>query len=219
METTKAINTRNRIIDSAKKLFRKYGFSNVTMQMIADESATSLSLVKKYFPKKAFIISVIIRNYAYAIKKNVDTVMETENCYGDALMEYLLVINIMFRNLYSDMPARRFHYETMELSEESMDAKPYDFISELYLGIIKQFNIVMSAEEFEARKIQIFGAQMAIGKAYAENVVKFNDVERLEYSISAACRLLSVSQFTYLNYKKKVDKIIAAMDISIFKLL
>lgn len=141
----------------------------------------------------------------------------------DALMEYLLTIQIMFRSLYKDEPSRRFHYEIIENAEKLNDIKlelqASDYISELYENIVKQFNTGMKPEEFRARKIQIAAAQNAIGKAYIEGDKFCNDITRLEYSVSAACILLGVSSFVYSNYKEKAFKILENIDVEAFKLL
>lgn len=223
MENSKATKTRNKIIQAAKELFRENGYHKTTLNMIAERSGISVSLIKKYFQQKKTLAFTIDRQHAFEIRKYVDEMLKNTEFQRDALMEYLLTIQIMFRSLYKDEPSRRFHYEIIENAEKLNDIKlelqASDYISELYENIVKQFNTGMKPEEFRARKIQIAAAQNAIGKAYIEGDKFCNDITRLEYSVSAACILLGVSSFVYSNYKEKAFKILENIDVEAFKLL
>lgn len=222
-KSNKAQQTRQKIIQCAKELFRKYGYQKTTLQMIADKSDISVSLIKKYFQQKKALALVISRQQAFTIKKYVDTMLDNTDYKGDALMEYLLTIHIMFRNLYQDPASRKFHYDQIEEAEKSGDIRieiqSSDYISELYENIVKQFNTGMTPNEFKARKIQILAAQNAIGKMYIENDDFTDDLTRLEYSVSAACILLGVSNFIYSNYKNHAYKLLENVDVTQFNLL
>ena len=223
MNSSKASKTRNKILQTAKELFRENGYHKTTLSMIADKSGISVSLIKKYFQQKKTLAFTIDRQQAFGIKKYVNEILKDTEFKNDALMEYLLTIQIMFRSLYSDEPSRRFHYEIIEnierLNDIHIELQASDYISELYENIVKQFNTGMKPEEFRARKIQIAAAQNAIGKAYIEGDKFCDDLTRLEYSVSAACILLGVSSFVYSNYREKALKILEAIDVSVFKLL
>ncbi len=223
MKNSKSAQTRTKIIQTAKELFRENGYHKTTLGMIADRSGISVSLIKKYFQQKKTLAFTIDRQQAFKIKKYVNEILQDSEFQNDALMEYLLTIQIMFRSLYSDESSRRFHYEIIENIERSNDIylelQASDYISELYENIVKQFNTGMKPEEFRARKIQIAAAQNAIGKAYIKGDKFCDDLTRLDYSVSAACMLLGVSSFVYASYNEKAANILKNIDADAFKLL
>lgn len=204
-------------------LFREFGYQKTTLQMIADSSDISVSLIKKYFQQKKALALIISRQQAFTIKEYVCGMLNNTQFANDALMEYLLTIHIMFRNLYQDPASRKFHYDQIKETEKSGDInieiQSSDYISELYENIVKQFNTGMTPNEFKARKIQILAAQNAIGKMYIENDDFSDDITRLEYSVSAACILLGVSNFIYSNYKTQAYKMLENVDVTKFNLL
>ena len=216
----KGENTKFRLLQTAKRIFRDYGYKQSTLALIAKEAEVSLSLLKKYYPRKGDFHSEISRQHALKVSEYVEVILSDYSYENDALMKYLLTINIMFRGIYSDASDRRFHYESIDSSKGSKSIKSsYDYINELYYGIVVQFNSNMTSDEFEARKIQIYGAQSEIGRAYEMGIVDFNDEDRLNYSVSAACILLGVSNFIYATYKRNADKILESIDFGQFKML
>ena len=58
---------RHEILRNTFMLLKKRGMENVSLQMIADKSGISKSLLQSYYPHKNLLITAIVTNFMTAI--------------------------------------------------------------------------------------------------------------------------------------------------------
>ncbi|MCT3474145.1 TetR/AcrR family transcriptional regulator [Lactobacillus delbrueckii] len=63
MARRKNMQRRREILDNTFRLIRANGFDNVSLQMIAENSGISKSLLQSYYPHKARLMTDIVRNF------------------------------------------------------------------------------------------------------------------------------------------------------------
>jgi AcrR family transcriptional regulator len=62
MARRKNMQRRREILDNTFRLIRANGFDHVSLQMIAENSGISKSLLQSYYPHKARLMTDIVRN-------------------------------------------------------------------------------------------------------------------------------------------------------------
>lgn len=79
MARRKNMKRRRVILGNTFRLIRENGMSNVSLQMIAEKSNISKSLLQSYYPHKAKLINDIVRNLFNTLGKQVDSYDEIED--------------------------------------------------------------------------------------------------------------------------------------------
>lgn len=120
INTKKGIKTQETILKTAKELFYKNGFNDVSLSDICEHSNHRLGTLTYYFPKKWNIIDSLYQQYMNNIqafvKENTENISPAER--------YIYVIILYYYNIYSDDNITRFHHQIM--SESSMNNIFYD---------------------------------------------------------------------------------------------
>ena len=69
MARQKNLARRHEILRNTFMLLKKRGMENVSLQMIADKSGISKSLLQSYYPHKNLLITEIVTNFMTAVLK------------------------------------------------------------------------------------------------------------------------------------------------------
>lgn len=183
-----------------------------TLQMIADESNLSLNLLRYHFPKKISILEYITSQFLAQIQAFVNDHVE-----NDALMKYMLFVKLYFTSLAKDAVAEEISYNViMKIRDEPTSTGIFDG---MYMDIIHQFNLPVSAYQFSIRKVQIAGAHTALTVSTANNLLKIPNAQRLEETIYVVCAMLGVSNYHYYTTLERMLKLYRNIDIPDFKFL
>ena len=110
------IETRQNIINKAKKLFLKHGFKNTSVQQICQASNTKLGTFTYYFPKKNDLFSVIYSDY---MQRCVEYV-ESKKPKLSPAKHHLYSVMLYYGNLYRNEKLVAFHKEALSIA--SMNA-------------------------------------------------------------------------------------------------
>ena len=210
---SKSLETINKIIKSSKQLFKDFSYQETTMQMIADKSGISKSLLTHYFPKKNFILTTINKTYLQKIENFIRKQVEDD----DALLIMLMTYKIFFRNILADEDTKIFWRDTMARGDRSMMS--YSNSDSLYVPVFKQFNTMLSERGFVIRKIQIMGASTELTRVYFNREYDISDKEFIDQSLIINAMLLGANNYAIINCMQKSDELLAEMDYSQFMLL
>ena len=72
MARQKNLVRRHEILRNTFILLKKRGMENVSLQMIADKSGISKSLLQSYYPHKNLLITEIVTNFMTAVLKSLN---------------------------------------------------------------------------------------------------------------------------------------------------
>ncbi len=206
--------TRLRIIEGAKKLYKEYGYTNTSMQMIADEAGISKSLLTYYFAQKSDIMLTVMRNFMVTVRAFV-----SGEAYGeDALLTYFLTFTIIYKSIFADKESKAFYMNLMTHSDER-GLGSYGNTDELYLPIIEQYNINVSEKEYTYVKIMIMGAHAELARVYCNGVYPLSEDDYIQQMLLSACRLLGIGEYLYKNCSARANEIIATVDCGKLHLL
>lgn len=81
---------RDRIIESARELFAKYGFKKTTMDEIANKSRKGKSTLYYYFKSKEEILKVIVDIEAEELKSKLELALKESNSPQQKLKNYII---------------------------------------------------------------------------------------------------------------------------------
>ena len=211
--TNKGQKTRNKIISTAKKLYKTKGYTATCMQMIADEAKISKSLLTYYFPQKSDILDLVIKIYLNNILEFVKQKEES-----DALLQYLLTLTIYLKNIFKHKSTKNFFFELSKRTDERA-LSGYGNFDILYIPILKQFDIELTEDEFIYRKIQMLGAHMTFTNVYENPVYPISDQDYIKQDLLFSCIALEINKTTAEEYIARSEAILKQFNYSRFKLL
>ena len=85
----RSIETRNRIINAAKKLFAEKGFEDTNTNLIAGQSGLSIGSVYAHFTNKWEIFHTILENFSLEVfehlKESINYIIEEHNTLNEAI--------------------------------------------------------------------------------------------------------------------------------------
>lgn len=108
-KTIKGNETKEKILNSAKKSFYRFGFIQNTLADICKRSKVQLGTLTYYYPKKTDIVLDIYQQY----NNKISAYLKKHTQDLDILSYYFHYIFIYYYMIYSDEKTRLFHYETM----------------------------------------------------------------------------------------------------------
>lgn len=93
MARQKNLARRHEILRNAFMLLKKRGMENVSLQMIADKSGISKSLLQSYYPRKNLLITEIVTNFMTAVLKSLNaTDFKNLNTYSKMKIFIYLIL-------------------------------------------------------------------------------------------------------------------------------
>jgi len=135
MLSEKQRNKRNKIIESARIVFRKFGYKKTTMNDVAQASGKGKSSIYYYFESKDEIFNAVILSEARIYRKNVlEAINNTDNPL-EKLKRYIMIrlqtdkILYNFHNALNDPDLR--HIKFVHRLKTLYDKEEYGIFSEI----------------------------------------------------------------------------------------
>lgn len=150
----KGIETRNKIYQSAKKMFYEYGYKKTTIEKIAEDADVPVGLVTYYF-KKETILSHIYRDYMHSVVQAIED--QVGDRLNNHLQKHLLISQLFYICLVGDENNKEVYREIFIHRLISDDI--YQRINHNMMQIVKDFHLEISEEMFHQMVIAEFGAR------------------------------------------------------------
>jgi AcrR family transcriptional regulator len=210
----KGIETRDRIVEAAKKIFYKHGYKNSTLKMITDEAEVSLSAVPYYFSKKYQIVREIynefLENIYVFLKENISEL-------PDSYQMHFYATKIYYRIILGDSNNRRFYFEVNNSEPNYMLA--YPFIDRVYDNYAKDFNIPLTEMQRQLMRMADGGGRREILYSYFNNMIDISIDDLCDYLTSLTGTLIGIHMLIAEKYAKKSTEFVNALDYSHIKIL
>ena len=96
------MNTKDKILESAKLLFIKHGLEGVKMQMVADEAGVNKGLLHYYYKTKATIFTEVFNKVTNELFQDISTVFSDESLSVDEKISIIVdaYFNLLDKNRY-----------------------------------------------------------------------------------------------------------------------
>ena len=99
MARQKNLARRHEILRNTFMLLKKRGMENVSLQMIADKSGISKSLLQSYYPRKNLLITEIVTNFMTAVLKSLNaTDFKNLNTYSKMKIFIYLILELCIQD-------------------------------------------------------------------------------------------------------------------------
>ncbi|AET70560.1 transcriptional regulator [Desulfosporosinus orientis DSM 765] len=210
----KGIETRDRIVEAAKKIFYNHGYKNSTLKMITEEAEVSLSAVPYYFRKKYQIVREIYNDFLETIyaflKENLAEL-------PDSYQLHFYATRIYYRIILGDDNNRRFYIEVNNSEHNYMLA--YPFIDQVYENYAKDFNIPLTEMQRQLMRMADGGGRKEILDRYFNNMIDIDVDDLCDYLTSLAGTLIGIHMLVAEKYAKKSTEFVNTLDYSHIKIL
>ncbi len=190
--------TEEKILDTAKYIYKKLGYTSSSFQMIVERSGISRSLINYYYPKKQDVLVTILG-------RHLDTMIEYVEAQKDynAILVYMLSTALYTKSMFVTEETRRFHMDVILRTDRKVG--PYKNYDKLYRDIVTQYNVDMSEDELYLKEIAIFGAKSELFANYEKGSIP--------YPLHEVHKMVMINTLTLL----KIPYIVINENIKIFE--
>ncbi len=197
------IETRQNILNCARKLFYERGYKGTSVELICRASDTKLGTFTYYYPKKHDLLGYLYTEY---MQKCIDYVESSGEKLSPA-RHHLYSVMLYYGNLYTDDRITSFHREVMEMGSMNVwfnnprmlisgySGRNYDGINDdVYDLCVLADNAVrreLNLEFIHSKKFAIADIRELMHRIYMINARLFQvDQEQMEEDLEAAYQFL-----------------------------
>ncbi len=210
----KGIETRERIFQSAKKMFYEYGYKNATIEKIADDAKVPIGLVNYYF-KKNDILTIIFTQFIQNIKKCIDD--QVSNLIENPLQKHIIFTRIFYTIMLSNERNRELYKEIF--INQLVDADANDLIGSELIDIIRTFHIDITESIFRRLIIAEYGARRELLMDRYDRLDPEKSKDFINFLSTISVRLAGVDIKLVMQNVRKSEEIFKKVDYAIVKFL
>lgn len=210
----KGIDTRNKIIQTAKELFYEYGYNKTTVNMIKDYAEVSLSAIPYYFKTKDNIVSLIYNEFLNNIYKFLQEIISMEI---DSYLFHFYASKIYYYIIFHNDKNNRFYYEvSVTQSNYILLDSTMSIINKNYA---RDFQIEKTEEEFALIRMCDSGSRREILQNYYKNEINITEDQLINYITSISGTLIGIDQSISERYGETSTEFVKNLDYSSIKFL
>lgn len=210
----KGVETRERIFQSAKKMFYEYGYKSATIEKIAENANVPIGLVNYYF-KKNEILSIIYSQFIQNIKKTIDEQISRD--IENPLQRHIVFTRIFYMIMLSNDKNRELYKEIF--INQLVEADVCDLVGIEFMDIIRTFDINITESIFRRLIIAEYGARRELLIDRYDRLDPEKSKDFINFLATIAVRLAGVDIKEVMKNCKKADELIKKVDISGIKFL
>ncbi|MEF9919042.1 MAG: TetR/AcrR family transcriptional regulator [Eubacterium sp.] len=203
------IETKNRILQTAKELFYKHGFQKTTIAMIAEKASVPVGLVNYYY-KKEELIGKIHYNLTLSINKVIDEQLSGK--IENHLQKHVIYTHLFYRKIGSD-PVNKNLYHTI-IEKNLVAQETHDYVRSSMMAIISEFNLSIEMVVFKKMMIAEYGAREALLiDAFKQSDFNLSN-DFINFLATITVRLTGISTMIIEDNIKKAEKLLPLVDTS-----
>ena len=210
----KGIQTKERIFQSAKKMFYEYGYKNATIAKIAADAKVPIGLVNYYF-KKNEILSIVYTQFLQNIKKAIDEQIGSE--LENPLQRHIVFTRIFYSIMLSNDKNRELYKEI--LINELVEAHASDLVGLDFMEIVRTFDIDITESIFHRLTIAEYGARRELLLDRYDRLDPEKSKDFIDFLATISVRLAGVEIKEVMRNCKKADELYKKVDTSVIKFL
>lgn len=210
----KGIQTKERIFQSAKKMFYEYGYKNATIAKIAADAKVPIGLVNYYF-KKNEILSIVYTQFLQNIKKAIDD--QIGNDLENPLQRHIVFTRIFYSIMLSNDKNRELYKEIF--INELVEADASDLVGLDFMEIVRTFDIDITESIFHRLTIAEYGARRELLLDRYDRLDPEKSKDFIDFLATISVRLAGVEIKEVMRNCKKADELYKKVDTSVIKFL
>jgi len=210
----KGIETKERIFQSAKKMFYEYGYKSATIEKIAEEAKVPIGLVNYYF-KKNDILSLVYTQFLDNIRKAI--VDQVSDRIENPLQKHIVFTRIFYTIMLNNARNRELYKEIFINQLVKADAE--DLVGSEFMDIIKTFDIDITESIFRRLMIAEYGARRELLLDRYDVLDPEKSKDFINFLATISVRLAGVDIKLIMNNMRKAEEILKHIDYSEVKFL
>ncbi|MBO4360475.1 MAG: TetR/AcrR family transcriptional regulator [Eubacteriaceae bacterium] len=210
----KGVETRERIFQSAKKMFYEYGYKNATIEKIASDASVPIGLVNYYF-KKNEMLSVVYTQFIQSIKKAIDTQIGKD--IENPLQRHIVFTRIFYTIMLNNDRNRELYKEIF--INQLVEADISDLVGLEFMDIVRTFDIDITESIFRRLIIAEYGARRELLMNRYDRLDPEKSKDFINFLATIAVRLAGVDIKDVMRNCKKADELVKKMNIEELKFL
>lgn len=210
----KGVETRERIFQSAKKMFYEYGYKNATIEKIAADASVPIGLVNYYF-KKNEMLSVVYTQFIQSIKKAIDAQIGKE--IENPLQKHIVFTRIFYTIMLNNDRNRELYKEIF--INQLVEADISDLVGLEFMDIVRTFDIDITESIFRRLIIAEYGARRELLMNRYDRLDPEKSKDFINFLATIAVRLAGVDIKDVMRNCKKADELVKKMNIEELKFL
>ena len=160
-------NTKQKIYETAKRLYIEHGYFNISNKRLSEESGINQGLITYYFKSKKNIALAVLTEDYYILSGYLKYFMTPED---DPLMYIVTFMNVTFQIWKHDPKARRFISDVMQ--EDLLEEFAFVNQKEEYLKLLKKNSSTTENPETQLKLVMatVYGTQRTIQRLINESM-------------------------------------------------
>lgn len=210
----KGIETREKIFQSAKKMFYVYGYKNATIAKIASDANVPIGLVNYYFKKKD-ILALAYSQFIHNIRKSIDDQIGSQ--IENPLQKHIVFTKIFYTIMLGNDNNRELYKEIFINRLVAADAS--DLIAYNLMDIVKTFDIDISETIFRRLIIAEYGARRELLMDRYDRLDPGKSKDFINFLATIAVRLAGIDIRIVIQNVRKGEELFQNIDYSQIKFL
>lgn len=210
----KGVETRERIFQSAKKMFYEYGYKNATIEKIAADASVPIGLVNYYF-KKNEMLSVVYTQFIQSIKKAIDNQIGKD--IVNPLQKHIVFTRVFYMIMLNNDRNRELYKEIF--INQLVEADISDLVGLEFMDIVRTFDIDITESIFRRLIIAEYGARRELLMNRYDRLDPEKSKDFINFLATIAVRLAGVDIKDVMRNCKKADDLVKKMNIEELKFL
>ncbi|KPU43730.1 DNA-binding transcriptional repressor AcrR [Oxobacter pfennigii] len=208
-------NTKEVIMAAAKLQFFEEGYFKTTIANIFKEINIPMGVFTYHYKTKDNLISEIFTQYYSEISKLIERSFTVPP--SQSFLKHMLISRIFYRIILENEKNARFYYEVIH------DKSSYRFFKNVVIpkhrGLLKEFNVLVTEEEFQSIVVMGSGARREFFLSYFENNIKMSVNQVVNLLESIVPRMLKIDQNLIDSILLKSIDLADSLDYSEIKFL
>ena len=210
----KGIETKERIFQSAKKMFYEYGYKAATIEKIADEAKVPIGLVNYYF-KKNDILSLVYTQFIENIRKTIDE--QVSQFLENPLQKHIIFTRMFYTIMLNNARNRELYKEIF--INQLVQADASDLVGSDFMEIIRTFDIDITESIFRRLMMAEYGARRELLLDRYDILDPEKSKDFINFLATISVRLAGVDIKTVMTNVRKADEILKFVDYRNIKFL
>lgn len=210
----KGIETKERIFQSAKKMFYEYGYKSATIEKIAGEAKVPIGLVNYYF-KKNDILSLVYTQFIEKIRKTIDEQLSGK--LENQFQKHIIFTRVFYTIMLNNERNRELYKEIF--INQLVQADMSDLVGGDFMDIISTFEVDITESIFRRLMIAEYGARRELLKDRYDTLDPQKSKDFINFLATISVRLAGVDIKVILYNVRKSDELLQLLDFSSIKFL
>lgn len=208
------IESKQKILSTAKALFYVHGFQKTTIAMIAEEAEVPLGLINYYY-KKNELLGAIYHDFITILIENIK--LQCGSNLENQLQQHIILVKLFYKIIFSDKSNKNIYH--LILKNELITEDSHALVRRSLETIVSELDISIKKDIFQRMMIAEYGARRALLEDAFDHLDPETSVDFINFLATITVRLVGID-IDIINYNiKKASELFLLIDVSDIRFL